>query len=229
MEYLIPLAVLLCNSLFTALTPQPGDDREFGPRFLRALARFSVLRHGDAPGTLHLPGRSQPTWDDVPPPKMRISTDRFPTPRIVERGSADVKAQGYLLGISLGLFALLALLGGCARTRLDAARSELTGIMQVQRAALDELQRKGLDCQLQIARAHKDDREAAARAIAAYRDRRKHLDEQIATAEKALQDATEQLTIARAGVFDAQVLARARKETDGLRQGVAALVGRCAP
>lgn len=62
---LYALVVLLANSILIALTRHPGDDPRFWARFLRALGRLSLLRHGreggDSPGTLHWPpGSAQP-------------------------------------------------------------------------------------------------------------------------------------------------------------------------
>lgn len=54
-------AALLLPSLFTAICPHPSEvQRGLFRSLLLVLGRLSVLRHGDSPGTLHVPLTAQP-------------------------------------------------------------------------------------------------------------------------------------------------------------------------
>ena len=58
-HYYAAALLMLANSLFTAFRHRPQDMGTLGS----VLGRFSFLRHGNVPGTLHLPGSAQPKPD----------------------------------------------------------------------------------------------------------------------------------------------------------------------
>jgi hypothetical protein len=109
------LLVILANSLVVAVTEHPQDAPGLWGAFLRALGRASVLRHRDAPGTLHLPGRAQPAPDIWIPKGTRG------------------KASG-------GLVALLVMLGSLAgcRASLEPTERALAAALRAQTSAVGD-------------------------------------------------------------------------------------------
>lgn len=139
---LLDLALLMLlpflPSIFVALAPHPTEVQRGAFRaLLVVLGRLSVLRHGDSPGTLHLPLTAQPA------PRCEVPGELQPLP---ERGVPLGPPGG--LGLVLPLLALAVLpacqsfaqLAELARRTYDAASDA------EERAPDDETRRSARTC-----------------------------------------------------------------------------------
>lgn len=111
---LLLLAILpLLPSIFVAVAPHPTEVQRGAFRaLLLVLGRLSLLRHGDSPGTLHLPLTAQP----APVPELAGELQRLPPDGQGQRG-VEVQRGGGVpmgppggLGLVLPVLALAALL-----------------------------------------------------------------------------------------------------------------------
>lgn len=109
---LLLLALLpLLPSIFVAVAPHPTEVQRGAFRaLLLVLGRLSLLRHGDSPGTLHLPLTAQP----APVPELAGELQRLPPDGQrgveVQRGGGVPMGPPGGLGLVLPVLALAALL-----------------------------------------------------------------------------------------------------------------------
>lgn len=125
----------------------------------------------------------------------------------------------------LPIVALVAL-GLCAcASQLTRDRQQLTAVLQVQRGAVARLQSGDAACQGRIVTAAKT-REVAVRQLAAYRDRRRVVEQQVTVATQAADEAQDQLLLSDSAAAGA-ALAKAREAAAQLRAQVQQLVEGC--
>ena len=222
MHILLGLFLWLVYSVWIALQEHPRDGATFWAALFRALGRMSFLRFDDAPGTLHFPGRAQP----MPVPVPECAPPTAPPATAQELASAQTIHRPIGSG-PLGVVVLLFLAGAlvaCGPSLLDLQRQDFAAACKVQSGALRDF--AAYDARHELDLVHQaGTREAAIRALAAYRDQRRAVDVAAKDAALAVDAAADVLLLNTTDTERGEAIATAQTKAEALRQAVLRIAG----